>query len=160
MSEEKEAQQPLGSMAPPDPPLPVKTWRGTLLIGGAVLVFLGIFAFLLFRWAQLQTFSPDLRFEGYHRFTGVLMAPLPVFGSDLVKLRVKAEDGQELVFPPIPEVETGGPLLLSYPPGTCLSGFVRHHKGYLSEIEIVLGGFTYHFDGDLGWIVTPADEEP
>ena len=159
MSEEKE-QRPLRSLAPPDPPLPVKTWRGTVLIGAVVLVFLGLFAFLLFRWAQLQTFSPELRFEGYHRFSGVLLAPLPVFGTDLFKLRVRAEDGEELIFPPVPDVKTGAPSLLSYPAGTCVTGFVRHHKGYLAEMGLALSGLDYHFDGDLGWMVTRADEAP
>lgn len=152
-----ELRAPLGSMAPPDPPEPRKTWRGTLVIAVVVASFGVVMTFVLFRWYELQTFSEDLRFEGYHRFTGTMLPPLPVSGSDLLKPRVRTEDGEELVLPAVPDLpENLGPSLASWPETACVTGHARHHKGFLSELLFTIDGTDYFYEGDAGWVVRPA----
>lgn len=149
---------PLTPLTPPDPPEPFKTWRGTVLIAVAATAFAAVLALVMYRWYELQTFSDALRFEGYHRFSGSLLEPLPVAGSDLIKLRVLSDDGGELVLPPMADVEParGKPLTI-YKPGTCVEGWARHHRGYLVEVGLRIEGLDYYFEGDSGWIVRNAD---
>jgi hypothetical protein len=147
------------SMAPPDPPLPVKTWRGTVVIAIAGLVFFAAVAFALYRWAQLQSFSPELRFEGYHRFVGTTEQPIPIYGSSLFKIRIRTQDGHELTLPPVPDV-TGGsaPSLRSLAPATCIEGYVNNRKGYLAQMMLKAGGTVYLLSGDEDWVTNPADD--
>ncbi len=155
MNSRNEEEQ--GSLAPPDPPEPTKTWRGTVVIVLVVVVFSMAFALLLFRWKQLQTFSTPLRYEGYHRFSGVLVEPEAVFGSELPKIRVRKDDGRIIVLPVLPHVE-GGPDLASLPPGICVEGYVRHRKGYVEEVMIRVGSLEYFLDSDGQWTINPIDE--
>ncbi|MCZ7583549.1 MAG: hypothetical protein M5R36_09560 [Deltaproteobacteria bacterium] len=143
---------------PPEPSPPRKTWRGTVVIAAAVAVFAAIIVFINYRWADLQTFSPELRFEGYHYFSGTLLPPEPLFASDLIKLRIRTDDGEELVLPAVPEVGTDAPKLASYPEGACVEGFARHHRGFLEEISITVDGRNYYLVEKAGWIVTEANE--
>ncbi len=116
------------------------------------------FIFVLVRWKDLMSFSPELRFEGYHRFAGTLLSPAPVTGSDLIMLRVRAEDGESLTLPALKDVSGEGRPLASYPVGTCVEGWVRHRKGFISEVRITVDGTDYYQDKDIGWIVRKTQE--
>lgn len=157
MSENEPKDEYYGSMTPPDPPLPMKTWRGTLAIAVASLFFLAILAFVVDRWAALQSFSPELRSEGYYRFSGKLEPPVRVFASDLIKLRIATGDGKTLVLPPVPEVRGDGRTLAGYPPGTCVEGYVHNRKNFLAQVQIKIEGKTYLLNGSTDWLVIPSD---
>ncbi len=145
------------SMAPPDPPAPYKTWRGTVVIILIAVAFFAIFGMALFRWKQLQSFSTQLRYEGYHRFSGVLVEPEEVFGSELPKIRVKRDDGRIIVLPVLPKVENG-PDLASLPVSTCVEGYVRHRRGYVEEVMIRAGSLEYFLDSNGVWTINPVDD--
>jgi hypothetical protein len=154
MSESMRDTDRLSSMAPPDPPPPYKTWRGTLVLTSMALALIAVIAFMCFRWAQLQSFSPELRFEGTHRFSGTLLSPKKIFGSDMIKFRLRTEDGRVLILPPAPDTTGDLPRLTSYPEGTCAEGYVENHKGYMAVLEIGIEGKSFLLTGQEGWIAT------
>lgn len=94
MTDAESPQKPYQSLAPDDPKPPYKTWRGTLVIAGGVVVFCAVLAFILYRWADLQSFSPEMRFEGYHRFSGTLLPPGPLFASSMIKWNIRTQKGR------------------------------------------------------------------
>ncbi|MBZ0270955.1 hypothetical protein K8I61_02895 [bacterium] len=148
---------PLSSLAPDDPPLPVKTWRGTVVILVLVLGFATALGFVMKRWASLQDFSPELRLDGYHRFDGRLLPPEGVYRSNLVKLRVKTPGGETLVLPPLPNAVDRYTFLSYLRTDECVDGYIFQQGGFLREVRLTVGDRELVFDGDMGWITRDQD---
>ena len=150
--------------SPPPPPEPRHTWRTAaytaLFVGITVLAM----TLLMRRWAVLQDYSEEMRAEGYHRFAGTMMPPETVAGSPVVKFRIKTDAGDVVTLPAMEDVDDAArgdaPPLSAYPEGTCVEGYARHHKGFMSEVVFRVDGWLYMRDGDVGWMVRKDPDGP